>query len=147
MFLEPKNKGWQPSASIENLKARAELLAEIRAFFHKRGVLEVETPLLCSTTSLHPHIKPIEACYTNPQYPEKKKYYLQTSPEFEMKRLLSAGSGPIYQLNKAFRDDESGRLHNPEFTMLEWYRLGFDHHDLMKEVDERSIISSNNFFQ
>jgi len=131
---------WQPSASISILKERAKLLSDIRTFFEKRGVLEVETPLLCSTASLDPHINPISVLYKKLEFsttlPKEENYYLQTSPEFAMKRLLAAGSGPIYQLCKAFRNDEVGRFHNPEFTILEWYQPGFTHHDLMQEVDE-----------
>lgn len=123
------SKPWQPAASMAALHKRAALLSEIRSFFAKRQVLEVETPLLSQTTAPDPHIQSISATV------DKQTYYLQTSPEFAMKRLLSAGSGAIYQICKAFRLDEKGHLHNPEFTMLEWYRLGFDHHALMDEVD------------
>jgi lysyl-tRNA synthetase class 2 len=118
---------WLPSAPIKHLHVRAELLKKIRDFFYARGVLEVETPLLCSASVTDPHILSIEV---------KPHHYLQTSPEYAMKRLLAAGSGCIYQITKAFRQDEAGHLHNPEFTLLEWYRVGFDHHELMQEMDE-----------
>ncbi len=104
----------------------AKVLAKIRNFFAKHRVLEVTTPILCTTTNPTPYLN--NFCCDN--------LYLQTSPEFAMKKLLAAGSGDIYQICKAFRKEELGRLHNPEFTMLEWYRLNFDHHKLMDEVDE-----------
>ena len=127
---------WQPSASLESLRKRALILAKIRSFFAERSVLEVETPLLSHATVTDPHIISMAATVPNPRSSQDQLCYLQTSPEYAMKRLLAAGSGSIYQICKAFRQDERGRLHNPEFTILEWYRLGFDHHALMKEVDE-----------
>ena len=120
-------KAWRPTASVENLKKRAEIIAKIRNFFAKRNILEVETPLLSHATVTDVHLHSLKT--TN-------NLYLQTSPEYAMKRLLAAESGSIYQICKAFRDDESGRLHNAEFTMLEWYRVGFTHHDLMDEMEE-----------
>lgn len=125
---------WQPSASIENLRARARIIQRIRDFFNAHQVLEVETPLLCYTSVTAPHIQSIPAFYQLGL--QEQRYYLQTSPEYMMKRLLAANSGDIYQLCKAFRQDEAGRFHNPEFTMLEWYRIGFDHHALMNDMDE-----------
>jgi lysyl-tRNA synthetase class 2 len=129
-----KSKDWQPTGSLENLRSRAEFLSQIRDFFNKKAVLEVETPLMCNGAATDPYINPIPVLYSHPDA-EHQNYYLQTSPEFAMKRLLAAGSGPIYQICKAFRRDEIGRLHNPEFSMLEWYRPGFDHHALMDEVE------------
>ena len=116
---------WRPSAWIEHLKQRAELLAQARAFFAERNVIEVHTPVLAKHTVTEPDVQSIEV----PGYG-----YLQTSPEYQMKRLLAAGMPSCYQLGPAFRHGEQGRLHNPEFTMLEWYRLGFDHNQLMYEV-------------
>lgn len=122
---------WAPSAPIENLRLRAGVLASIRRFFAKRQIMEVETPQLARFGVTDPHMQAIMA--DNPGVGDQP-YYLQTSPEYAMKRLLMAGSGPIYQLCKAFRKDESGRLHNPEFTLLEWYRPGFNQFQLMDEV-------------
>ena len=104
------------------------MLQSIRAFFAERDVLEVETPVLSKSTITDPHLQSFKTRYRNDDY------YLQTSPEFFMKRLLASGSGDIYQISKVFRDDEQGKNHNPEFSMLEWYRTGFDHHQLMDEM-------------
>lgn len=121
---------WQPTATLETLKARAMLIQRMREFFHARDVLAVETPTLCHTSVTDPYIESIAAMVRPSQ-----KAYLQTSPEYAMKRLLAAGMGSIYQITKAYRQEELGRYHNPEFTMLEWYRLQFDHHQLMDEMD------------
>jgi len=123
------SKHWQPTASIEVIKERARILQSIRAFFAEQNVLEVETPVISSAAITDPQLESFCTLYN------KKDFFLQTSPEFFMKRLLAAGSGDIYQLSKVFRDDEEGRYHNPEFTMLEWYRLGFDHYQLMDEME------------
>ncbi len=126
---------WQPTASLSALQKRAAILKIIRTFFAERNVLEVETPLLSHGTVTDPYVRGIPATYQSHAHAEPRTLYLQTSPEYAMKRLLAAGSGSIYQICKAFRQDDTGRLHNPEFTLLEWYRLGFDHHQLMDEMD------------
>lgn len=98
--------------------------------------MEVETPICSRYANTDPTIESFKTNYTGPGAPSGLPLYLHTSPEFPMKRLLAAGSGPIYQICKVFREGEAGRFHNPEFTMLEWYRPGFDHHQLMVEVAE-----------
>ena len=130
---------WQPSASIETLRARANVLHEIRQFFHHKNVLEVETPVLSRHTVTDPHLHSLSADYPL----TKEKFYFQTSPEYHMKRLLCAGSDSIFQLCKSFRLDEHGRIHNPEFTMLEWYRINFNHHQLMDEIEELLSVILN----
>ncbi len=126
---------WQPTTTLAQLKTRAEILAKIREFFAIRQVMEVETPLLSQATVPTPYIHSLTTECFLPGQSQSQKFYLQTSPEFAMKRLLAASSGPIYQICKAFRADHRGRFHNPEFTILEWYRPGFTHRDLMIEVD------------
>lgn len=125
---------WRPTASLKNLQRRAAILAAVRRFFAERKVLEVETPVLIGASAADPNLDSLSLAYTGPGAPVSGRLWLQTSPEFAMKRLLAAGSGCIYQICRAFRVDERGRRHNPEFTMIEWYRLGFDHHRLMDEV-------------
>jgi lysyl-tRNA synthetase class 2 len=127
---------WQPTAALEVLKLRARLLECTRVFFSERGVLEVETPILSTAAVTDPMLASLATRYTGPRFPRGQAFYLHTSPEFPMKRLLAAGSGSIYQICKVFRDGEAGRLHNPEFTLVEWYRTGLDHHRLMDEIDE-----------
>ncbi len=124
---------WQPNASPEILRARADLLGRIRRFFAAREVLEVETPLLSSCGITDPSIEPL---VVERGTSLKQPRYLQTSPEYAMKRLLAHCGEPIFQLARAFRDGEAGARHNPEFSLLEWYRPGFDHHALMAEVAE-----------
>lgn len=121
-------------APLQNLQQRARILERIRAFFADRGIMEVETPMLSPAAITDPHIKSFSTRYTGPGHAEGITLYLHTSPEFPMKRLLAARCGPIYQICKVFREGEAGRRHNPEFTLLEWYRPGFDHNALMDEV-------------
>lgn len=128
MKSESKNPGadFAPSASLQTLCARAVFLRALRTFFEQRGLLEVDTPMLSRHATVDRHIESFSS----------DGRWLHTSPEFAMKRLLCSGSGPIWQICKVFRREESGRHHNPEFTMLEWYRPGFDHHALMDEIDD-----------
>ncbi|GAA3549463.1 elongation factor P--(R)-beta-lysine ligase [Zobellella aerophila] len=122
------------------LRQRAAVLARIRHFFGQRGVLEVDTPTLAQAGVTDLHLENFVTRFVGPGMARGRLLYLQTSPEFHMKRLLAAGCGPIYQICKSYRNEESGRLHNPEFTMLEWYRTGFDHHRLMDEMAELLML-------
>lgn len=124
---------WPPSTSLAALRQRAALLAAIRQFFAAREVLEVETPLMSHYSVTDPHLQPFVSHYQGNG--GERRLYLQTSPEYHMKRLLAAGSGAIYQLFRACRNEEHGRNHNTEFTLLEWYRPGFDDNALIDEVD------------
>jgi lysyl-tRNA synthetase class 2 len=126
---------WEPTASREALELRARLLDRIRRFFTAAGVLEVDTPVLSGASASDPSLRSFHTGWHGPGRVSDPRLYLHTSPESAMKRLLAAGSGSIYQICKVFRDGESGRRHNPEFTLLEWYRIGFDHHALMREVE------------
>lgn len=119
---------WQPTASVQHVKRRSELLWAIREFFHRRGVLEVQTPILSRDTVIDRHIDPVclpGAALALADFGEAT-FYMQTSPEFCMKRLLAAGCGSIYEISSVFRAGERGQYHNPEFTMLEWYLVGAD---------------------
>jgi lysyl-tRNA synthetase class 2 len=130
---------WQPSMSWQHAKQRAQVLITIRAFFNKRDVIEVETPLLSNSTITDVHLDPFITQFNysaDSNIEQSIPLYAQTSPEFAMKRLLASGYGCCYQICKAFRHEQHGRYHNPEFTMLEWYRLGFDHFQLMDELAE-----------
>ena len=127
---------WQPSADIETLRHRAAIIRRIREFFYARDVMEVETPSLSAASVTDVHLATFSTEFVGPGHAGGLPLYLQTSPEFAMKRLLAAGSGAIFQLCKAFRNEEAGSHHNPEFTMLEWYRPGFDEFALMDEMDE-----------
>lgn len=119
---------WQPTASVQHAKRRSELLWTIRQFFHQRGVLEVQTPILSRDTVIDRHIDPV--CLPGAALAladlDESTFYLQTSPEFCMKRLLAAGVGSLYEITSVFRSGERGQYHNPEFTMLEWYLVDAD---------------------
>jgi lysyl-tRNA synthetase class 2 len=121
---------WRPSATLDVLRARAAMLERIRAYFAAQDVLEVQTPVLSAATATDPAIESIAA---RPSRGDAR--FLQTSPEFAMKRLLAAGIGDCYQICPVFRDGESGRLHNPEFTMVEWYRLDFGVAEMERDID------------
>ncbi|ENW94582.1 EF-P lysine aminoacylase EpmA [Acinetobacter sp. NIPH 298] len=125
-------KTYQPTCSIEALKARAAMYQKIRQFFAERDVMEVETPILSQAGVTDVHLASVQV--QRHIHGKLSTQYLQTSPEFPMKRLLASGSGPIYQICKVFRDDEHGRKHNSEFTMLEWYRPALDLKGLMHET-------------
>ena len=129
------DKDWQPSASLDHLKRRAQFLTEIRRFFYQRDVLEVDTPILSHAAPTAPYLDSFTTEYIAAGG-QKTPCYLHTSPEFAMKRLLAAGLGDIYQIAKVFRNGEQGRHHSPEFTMLEWYRPSLSYHQLMTEVDD-----------
>ncbi|MFJ1230756.1 elongation factor P--(R)-beta-lysine ligase [Yersinia proxima] len=137
---------WQPSAPIANLLKRAAIMAEIRRFFADRGVLEVETPTMSQATVTDIHLVPFQTRFVGPGAADGLTLYMMTSPEYHMKRLLAAGSGSIYQLGRSFRNEEAGRHHNPEFTMLEWYRPHYDMYRLMDEVDDllQQILDCDN---
>jgi len=120
---------WRPGADIGTLRLRAELLRRIRRFFEREGVLEVETPALSRAATTDPHIHSMTATTAS-----GGPRFLHTSPELAMKRLLAAGVGDIFQVCRVFRGEESGARHNPEFSMLEYYRTGMDHHDLMRDL-------------
>ncbi|QDT65344.1 EF-P lysine aminoacylase EpmA [Calycomorphotria hydatis] len=123
---------WRPTASMEMLAKRARMLRFTREFFTDAGYMEVDTPLLSHDIVVDAHLEPMVVEQTSATLPR----YLQTSPEFAMKRLLAAGAGPIFQLSKAFRSGESGRLHNPEFTLLEWYRPGDDFRSQIRQTEK-----------
>ncbi|HEY2684982.1 MAG TPA: EF-P lysine aminoacylase EpmA [Steroidobacteraceae bacterium] len=123
---------WKPTATRDALEARARLLTRARRFFAERGILEVETPVLSSAAVSDPQLESLSTRIKG----LRQNFYLQTSPEYAMKRLLASGSGDIFQICKVFRDGERGTWHNPEFTMLEWYRVGFDERALMREIEE-----------
>lgn len=129
---------WQPSMSWQTAKVKANLHKKIRNFFEEKDVVEVETPSLSLSTITDVHIEAFVTTF-NMFAEEGKNLYLQTSPEFAMKRLLASGYGSIYQICKAYRHESYGRYHNPEFTILEWYRIGFNHMQLIDEVEELLI--------
>ncbi len=130
------SEAWRPSGAPETLRLRAEVLTKMRGFFAARDVLEVETPALSTVGASDPAL---DAMTAQPRDQGAQPYYLHTSPEFAMKRLLAAGSGDIYQICRVFRDAELGRWHEPEFTLLEWYRVGWDENQLIGEVESLLI--------
>jgi lysyl-tRNA synthetase class 2 len=127
---------WKPSASFDALRLRAGLNATIRTFFAERGVLDVETPVLSRAGNTDPNIAPFALEFSGRTDGAPRTRWLRTSPEFALKRLLAAGIGDCYELGRVFRDGEAGGRHNPEFTMLEWYRVGWDHRRLAAEAAE-----------
>lgn len=120
---------------VGTLRMRNQLHAVIRSFFEKRGVLEVETPVLSAAATTDVHIESFRTEFSGPAQGGERRRFLRTSPEFFHKRLLAAGVGDLFELARVFRNGEAGRSHNPEFTLLEWYRVGMDHHALMDEVE------------
>ncbi len=127
---------WRPSADRSALLLRASLYALIRQFFAARDVLEVETPILSAAGNTDPNIASFRARFDGHVAAGSRERWLRTSPEYGLKRLLAAGIGDCYELGRVFRNGEAGRRHNPEFTMLEWYRVGWDHRRLMRETAE-----------
>ncbi|CAL4325546.1 elongation factor P--(R)-beta-lysine ligase [Buchnera aphidicola] len=125
---------WFPNTSIDILIKRSLIISKIRNFFSKLSVLEVETPILNKYPVTDPNLSQFVSTYFLPNKEKKYDLWLSTSPEYYMKRLLAAGSGPIYQISHSFRNEEIGNFHNPEFTMLEWYQPGYLMHDLILEV-------------
>jgi lysyl-tRNA synthetase class 2 len=125
---------WQPTATPAALQLRATLNRLIREFFHERNVLEVETPILSEAGNTDPNIESLRTQFDGPAHAGSRERWLRTSPEYPLKRLLASGIGDCYELGRVFRNGEAGSRHNPEFTLLEWYRVGWDHHRLMDEV-------------
>ncbi len=125
---------WRPTASFDALRLRAKLNATVRAFFAARGVTEVETPVMSMAGNTDPNIASFALQFSGRTDGAPRTRWLRTSPEFPLKRLLASGFGDCYELGRVFRDGEAGGRHNPEFTMLEWYRLGWDHHRLVEET-------------
>ena len=125
---------WQPSASFDALHLRARLNAAVRRFFDERGVVEVETPVLSRAGNTDPNIASFSLEFSGRTDGAPRMRWLRTSPEYPLKRLLAAGFGDCYELGRVFRDGEAGGRHNPEFTMLEWYRIGWDHRQLIHET-------------
>lgn len=145
------NERWR-----EALALRARLNALIREFFAQRGVLEVETPILSTAGNSDPNIDGFSTLFSGHADAGARERFLRTSPEYPLKRLLAAGVGDCYELGRVFRNGEAGRRHNPEFTMLEWYRVGWGHHRLMDEcaalvnaamglVGRRAVIKKNSY--
>ncbi|PJE79988.1 Elongation factor P--(R)-beta-lysine ligase [invertebrate metagenome] len=137
---------WKPSASFPVLRQRAALFADIRRYFDTHHVMEVDTPLLSSCATVDVYIDSFQTTFNPIGEDRSEQYYLHTSPEFAMKRLLVAGSGDIYFMGKVFRNGEAGGRHNPEFTMLEYYRIGMDQLALMDDMT-RLLMSVCDFHE
>jgi lysyl-tRNA synthetase class 2 len=139
---------WQSTLTWNNAQKRAKILHQIRSFFAERNVVEVETPALSQGTVTDVYLDALSCKYdflADSPAGHSTELFLQTSPEFHMKRLLASGYGCIFQIAKAFRHEESGKNHNPEFTMLEWYRIGFDQFELISEVaDLLQVVLAGN---
>lgn len=129
-------KKWQPNINIQNLLKRSALLKKVRVFFENHGYLEVETPYITMNTTTDPYLVPFRTNFSYDEGVNNSSLYLITSPEFHMKRLIAAIKLPIFQISHSFRDQEKGNLHNPEFTLLEWYRPNFSMKDLISEVEK-----------
>ena len=127
---------WMPSATRDALRLRAWLNRLVREFFHARNVLEVETLVMSRAGNTDPNIASFHLQFSGRTDGAPRTRWLRTSPEFALKRLLAAGIGDCYELGRVFRDGEAGGRHNPEFTMLEWYRVGWDHLRLIEETAE-----------
>lgn len=128
--------GWRPTADLAALRLRARLYALVRGFFAGRGVLEVETPVLSAAGNTEPNIDSFSTDFSGHRDAGPPRRWLRTSPEYPLKRLLAAGIGDCYELGRVFRNGEAGGRHNPEFTMLEWYRVGWDNLRLADETVE-----------
>ncbi|WP_093316460.1 elongation factor P--(R)-beta-lysine ligase [Thorsellia anophelis] len=134
--MSEQNINWQPTATNTILVKRAELMHKVRQFFVSRGILEVETPSLSQSAVTDKHLHSFKTHFLAPNSSKEEPLYLITSPEYHMKRMVASGSGAIFQICKCFRNEEAGRLHNPEFTMLEWYRPFYTMLNLINEVDD-----------
>ena len=129
------SESWRPTADKQLIELMAETYTKIRQFMAARNILEVETPVLSHATVTDVQLDSFHSEYSSPQTASARTLYLQTSPEYAMKRLLASGTGAIYQISRVFRNEEQGKLHNPEFTILEWYQPDYDHHQLMQEFE------------
>ncbi len=135
---------------MKQLRLRAQTYATIRSFFSEHGVLEVETPMLSAAGNTDPNIQSFHTNFSGHVDAGARERWLRTSPEFPLKRLLAAGVGDCYELGRVFRNGEAGGRHNPEFTMLEWYRVGWDHNRLAREVIdllERLLLGAGRTFE
>lgn len=134
MLSEFNKQDWRPSASLEALQKRSQWLKQLRAFFYAREVMEVDTPMLSQSATPDRHLDSLKTAVRLPGQLATHTFYLHTSPEYPMKRLLCAGSGDIFYLGKVFRNGDLSPRHQVEFTMLEWYRLGFSMAEMMQET-------------